>query len=134
MDSELQKRVREALLVSYKNSALQKVKQPKRKTQGETKVRDACEELVRLWGCFVWVNRTGKREIEGRWLSWGYPGSADLLGCTPRGKFLAIETKSTTKQQENQIRFQAAVEKRGGIYVLAYSVDDVIARQAEILA
>lgn len=42
------------------------------------------------------------------------------------GKFFAIEVKSAKgKQTEDQQAFQMAVERSGGLYILARSVEDV---------
>lgn len=50
----------------------------------------------------------------------GLPGSGDILGlAAPDGRFLSIECKTLTGDQaEQQGRFQAMVERHGGIYVL----------------
>jgi nicotinamide mononucleotide adenylyltransferase len=55
-------------------------------------------------------------------------GTPDLLGVWD-GKALAIEVKKTKGQQSyEQKMFQRAWESRGGIYVLARSVEDVTRR------
>jgi hypothetical protein len=137
MNPEHQKRAQEALLASYKNASKQKIKEPKRKPkkQGESSVRDACKALLRVWGCFVWVNRTGmyspRPSVK---IPYGKVGSSDIIGCTPKGRFLCIETKYSTDQSPEQAEFQVQVQSHGGIYILAYSVDDLEARKKEILA
>lgn len=62
-----------------------------------------------------------------RGIDFGLPGSADVLVILPPdGRFLAIECKSPSGvQSEKQRRYQAAVERSGGLYILARSVDDV---------
>lgn len=57
-------------------------------------------------------------------------GMPDLLGVVgPNGRALAIEVKSAKgRQREEQKAFQSAWEKRGGLYILARSVDDVLER------
>ena len=53
-------------------------------------------------------------------------GTPDLIGVMHPGKAFAIEVKTTKGQQrEAQKNWQKAWERRGGIYVLARSVDDV---------
>ena len=55
------------------------------------------------------------------------PGCADLIGCS-RGRFIAIEVKTETgRQSQQQRRFQAAVERAGGLYVIARSPSDALA-------
>lgn len=57
------------------------------------------------------------------------PGTPDLLGVIKPGTGLAIEVKDAKgKQRPEQLAFQRAWESRGGIYILARSVDDVISR------
>jgi hypothetical protein len=56
------------------------------------------------------------------------PGTPDLLGVWS-GKALAIEVKDAKgKQRTEQVAFQRAWEARGGVYILARSVDDVLSR------
>ena len=53
-------------------------------------------------------------------------GTPDLLGVMHPGRACAIEVKTAKGQQrEAQKNWQKAWEKRGGIYVLARSVEDV---------
>lgn len=52
-------------------------------------------------------------------------GHSDLLACVA-GRYVAIEAKSATgRQRPEQAAFQAAVERAGGVYVLARSLSDV---------
>lgn len=79
--------------------------------------------------CTLWRNNTGKllNPRTGRWVSFGLPGSGDALGILQGGRFLAIETKTARGQlRPEQIAFRAMVERRGGLYVLARSVDDAV--------
>jgi hypothetical protein len=53
-------------------------------------------------------------------------GTPDLLGVIAPGRAFAIEVKAQRgKQRDVQAAWQVAWEKRGGIYVLARSLDDV---------
>lgn len=55
-------------------------------------------------------------------------GHADVLACVG-GRYVAIELKSPSgRQSEQQKNYQAAVERSGGIYILARSVQDVLDR------
>ncbi len=80
---------------------------------------------------FTWRNNTGAYQCApGKWLSYGYPGSADILGVwAPSGRLLCIEVKRPKggRQSAEQARFQENVTSRGGVYVLARSVADVAA-------
>jgi len=55
-------------------------------------------------------------------------GSGDLIGWTPGGQFLSVETKSSggkvTTEQEN---FKNAVNKAGGVGIIARSAEEAVA-------
>ncbi len=76
------------------------------------------------------MGRTGAGRIVldlARPISFGLPGSADIIGLTAKGTGLAAEAKTGTgRQRKNQQNFQTAWEKRGGIYVLFRSVDELL--------
>jgi hypothetical protein len=56
----------------------------------------------------------------------GIPGQADLTGLLPGGVRLEVEVKGAAgRQTEEQRAFQRMIERFGGVYVLARSVDDV---------
>lgn len=80
-------------------------------------------------GYFVWRNNTGKitQEYKGkvRQFSMGLKGSADIIGMTKTGQFLAIEVKTPkTKQNLNQIEFEREVKKNNGLYYVLRSVEE----------
>jgi hypothetical protein len=53
-------------------------------------------------------------------------GTPDLLGVMSPGRAFAIEVKTEKgKQRTAQAAWQNAWEKRGGIYILARSIEDV---------
>lgn len=76
----------------------------------------------------VWRHNTGVGVTRARTiLRAGLPGSADIIGVS-RGRAVAIEVKTASgRQSEQQRKFQAAWERARGVYVLARSVDDVLA-------
>ena len=76
---------------------------------------------MRIWRANVGVARYGDRVVV-----FGLPGQADISGLLPGGIRLEIEVKSPTgRQSEDQRNFQAMIERFGGVYVLARSVEDV---------
>jgi len=80
---------------------------------------------VRLWRANAgqaWVpTKDGARPVQ-----MNVPGCADLIGIGPGGRFLGIETKSASdSMRESQKNFRAMVERLGGIYIVARSVEDV---------
>ena len=82
---------------------------------------------MRLWRANVLAARMGNRFVRA-----GVPGQADLTGILPDGRRLEVETKSATgRQTEDQRNFQRMIERFGGVYVLARSVEDVRDRLLE---
>lgn len=52
-------------------------------------------------------------------------GVADVIGITPEGRFIGIEIKvGKDKQSADQMKFQAEVEKRKGIYTIIKTSED----------
>jgi hypothetical protein len=62
-------------------------------------------------------------------LSAGEKGISDIIACSPKGVFWAIEVKKPggTASSE-QLAFLIRVRANNGVAILAYSVDDVIAK------
>ena len=78
----------------------------------------------------VWRNNTGAvKTQDGRIVTFGLKGSADIIGLLRGGRFLAIEVKSEIgRQSEQQKNFQKMIESFGGLYILARCVEDVTGR------
>lgn len=78
---------------------------------------------------FMFRINVGKfRPLEGggRIIQSAPEGTPDLLGVLLPGKAFGIEVKTAKGQQRDaQKKWQAAWERRGGIYVLARSLEDV---------
>lgn len=110
----------------------------------ESAVVSACMKWLYAYGCIAMRNNTGglpstyirKNGTIGRYLvRFGRTGWGDIIFCTPKGRFGEIECKAGyNKQQPPQRLHQEEVEGRHGIYIVAYSVDDLEARRAEIFA
>ena len=76
----------------------------------------------------IWRNSTGVgMSLSGdAVVTFGLKGSADIIGIMEGGRFVAIEVKSKHgRQRPDQVRFQAMLERFGGLYILARSVGDV---------
>lgn len=68
----------------------------------------------------------GAMKIGNRYIRFGINGQADIAGII-NGRAYEIETKAKRgKQSAAQKNWQRAVERAGGVYVLAYSVDDAL--------
>jgi hypothetical protein len=92
-----------------------------------------------LWvkNIYAWQNRTGATKIHRQgytdgFIRFGKPGSADILGVTPDGRFLAIECKTATgRVTPMQAEFLEDIRRSNGVAFVARSVEDVIAKLEE---
>lgn len=74
----------------------------------------------------LWKNASGAVKIGDRFLRFGLKGSPDILGIADGGRFVGIEVKTGTgRQTPEQKLFQAMTFRRGGVYIIARSLDDV---------
>ncbi len=92
-------------------------------------------DFLALRGIVAWRNNTtgiyDKRRESYR-PNAGRNGVADILGCLPDGRFLAIECKAGKgKLSPAQIEFQRDIVRSDGLHIVARSIDDVIAVLAE---
>lgn len=66
----------------------------------------------------------GNRGI--RAIRMGIKGAPDIVGLTPDGRFIGIECKiEDGKLTEIQKKVGLDISKRGGIYLVIYSIDDL---------
>ena len=78
----------------------------------------------------AWAARinSGAFEVEGRYIESAFRGCSDVLGMLKGGRLLAVECKSTRGAlSADQEAFGAAVAGNGGLFVVARSIDDVMA-------
>lgn len=104
--------------------------EPKRrrskKQDREAPVLHDCLRWLKKRGIFAWRNNSGTLWTNGQPVSFGYPGSSDILGILPTGQMLAIECKSPTgRQSAKQKQFEERVRANNGVYLLVRSVDDL---------
>jgi hypothetical protein len=67
--------------------------------------------------------------VRGYYIEGVPPGAGDLSGILADGRRLEIEVKSAKGEQgEAQVRWQAMIEKFGGVYILARSVAEAMGR------
>jgi len=95
----------------------------------EAQVLRACLDYLRARGHMVIRVNNGafKTERGGFFRSTDVRGCADIMGLTISGRGLAVECKSNTgRQSPAQREFMDGFRNRGGLYVLARSVDDLI--------
>lgn len=59
----------------------------------------------------------------------GTKGTADILACSPDGRFWAIEVKRKgNKPTPEQLAFIERIRSCGGVAFVAFSVDDVVTK------
>lgn len=70
------------------------------------------------------------QDKKGKWrvFTGNKAGCPDIIGfIAPEGRFLGIECKDgKNTTSDTQDRFQDDMESKGALYILAYSIDDVI--------
>ncbi|HUS87837.1 MAG TPA: hypothetical protein VMW91_00460 [Desulfosporosinus sp.] len=76
----------------------------------------------------IWKNATGTSlSAAGSFIRFGLKGSADILGITSDGRFIAIECKTgNAKQSKFQRAFESMILKMGGRYILCRSADETL--------
>lgn len=95
----------------------------------ESDILRACMIALSEAGCTVWRQNVGVlRNENGVPIRFGLcVGSSDLIGITPEGRFLAIETKTAKGRiRPEQQRFIDAVRAKGGIAGIARSPEDAL--------
>lgn len=97
----------------------------------EKETQKAILEWLKANRIFSWRNNTQGRIVQtkaGAIMSGSFSkGSADILGCLPNGRFLAIEVKSPGgKISAEQQNFIDSVRRNGGVGLIVTTVDEVI--------
>lgn len=81
-------------------------------------------QILEAWGCHprIRISRqnVGKALIKGRWVRFGVPGTADIVGLiAPTGRLVMLEVKSKTgKQRAAQLAMQRVITAMGGLYAV----------------
>ena len=74
----------------------------------------------------IWRSNTGLAKFGSRSVKFGLPGAADISGIIRGGIRLEIEVKSQRGVQgPKQKNYQQMIERLGGCYILARTLDDV---------
>lgn len=93
----------------------------------EKDVLKGCLEYLTSIGAFVWRSNTGSAMFGKRFVRFGQPGVADVIGVLPGGRFLAVETKREGgKPSDAQVLFANEVAARHGFWICAHSVEELI--------
>lgn len=123
----------------------------------EKHVKKAILDYLQLKGVWAWNNPSGGAFIPfekktpdvfhveqsakpgGHFLKFGKEGSPDIVGVLPGGKFLGVEAKASKedgtakRRRELQDAFGLEITRRGGVYIRAKSVEDVMEALKPIL-
>ena len=82
----------------------------------------------------LWRKNVGAAMSGGRFIRFGTPGAADLLGLLQGGRFLAIEVKSATgRLTPEQRAWGEMVQRFGGTYLVVRSVEEAVSAVEEAL-
>lgn len=94
----------------------------------EASLQRAVLAFLRRHPDVAWIERfnSGSHAQGGRWISYGFPGCADLLGQMSDGRLLAVEVKDPRGRlsREQQV-FLERVARYGGTALVAHSVEEV---------
>lgn len=99
----------------------------------EDVVLRSCLEWLRLNGIYSWRNNSGAVKVGRRFIRFGFPGSSDIIGILPGGRFLAVECKREKGGVLSDLQkdFLSNIEKNGGIAIVAHSVDELKEKLSE---
>lgn len=105
------------------------------KGQLESIVLKQCLEYLQIRGIFVFRNNTGALKAGRRFIRFGFPGSSDILGILPDGRFLAIECKREKggRLSEAQKDFISRINANGGVAMCVHSLDELQKNMRKIL-
>jgi hypothetical protein len=105
-----------------------------RRDTPEGLIKASCLRYLEKRRIKAWNNPSGcVRVAPDRWVHFGKKGSADLLGCLPDGRFLAVEVKARNgRLSPEQREFLAEIRGLGGLAVMVKSwqeLDAVLRRE-----
>jgi len=116
---------------TQKNKKQNTLPKHKKYKKEEQKLVKACIDYLRYKGFLVLRNNSGMIFINDngkiRSIRAGMAGSADIIACSPGGRFFAIECKSKTgKLTESQKEFLQKVSELGGVALVVRNIDELI--------
>ncbi len=97
--------------------------------ESEKDIQNTIISYLNIAGHYCWRNNSGvmKAEYKGKSRIWraGLKGSADIIGVSKDGKFIAIEVKRRGKKPNPcQEAFLKEIKNRGGHSGVAYCLED----------
>ena len=99
----------------------------RKRRKPERAVQKAIVRWLRAYGCLVAITDAGAAYKAGAFFGDSLPpGWPDITGLLPDGRFIGVECKAKRGRQSlAQKLMEQEIRKRNGIYVLAYSIEDV---------
>jgi len=96
----------------------------------ERDIQKSILDWLSLRRIFHWRASVGAMKIRGHFYHFGQAGQPDIMAVLKStGQFCGIEVKAGGKEQSRKQReFQAEVERAGGLYIVAHSLEDVTSR------
>ena len=102
------------------------------KEESEQNIQKAIIDYLRIKKYVVFKHHsTGStiRNNQAVFFKHGDRGISDIIACSPKGQFVAIEVKRPKgKVSDDQLAFIKAVILNGGTAFIAHSIDDVVAK------
>lgn len=99
----------------------------------ESDVQKQCLEYLQAKGIYCWRNNTGVLRSGGRFVRFGMVGSADILGITKDGRFLAVECKREKGGvlSDEQKTFLFNISHNRGVAIVVNSLESMITQLQE---
>ena len=94
----------------------------------EADVLKAVLRFMHIHPAVDWCERvnSGAYKVDGRYIRFGFPGCADILGQLKDGRLIACECKAPRgRLSPEQAAFLKRVERAGGVAIVARDVRDV---------
>lgn len=100
----------------------------------EREIQKAILRYLELRKIYCWRNNTGGfTDKRDHYYTFGKKGSGDILGLTPKGRFISIEVKRPgNKPTPAQVSFMNVIRDNGGIAFVATSIDDIENKMEEL--
>jgi len=120
-----------AMSKSFSGADLFGMETPTKRTNDRPEAAAVVEVLraLRASPVVAWAQRqnTGAAKVGNRFIRFGWPGCADILGQLSDGRFLAVEVKAPTgKPSTEQSLFLARINQAGGLGFVARNCRDVL--------
>jgi hypothetical protein len=95
--------------------------------QSESVLVADCLEWLLAMGCLAWRQNAGMIRKGNHMIRQGPKGISDIIGCTPTGRFLAVECKRRgRKVTADQQLYLERIRGCDGIGLVVYSLGELV--------